>query len=159
MGGGWQPPRMSAWGVWHLEGEAPAALATEAAESKPYWTADNRELFAGRRDTAGFRWRVEVAEAAGTAPRLERMPLPVPPGFHWLSLASNQVVWTTAHGSQLVEASEPAPDDRAWKRTASGMSGVSPDGRWLAIYRGYTPVLHVYHRSTLEPAATLERFK
>lgn len=46
-------------------------------------------------------------------------------------------------------------DESRWRRTAPGMNGFSPDGRWLGIYRGYTSSLYVYALPGLEPMAEL----
>lgn len=142
-------------GVWNLEDDAPAALAEDAAEARPYWTPDSRELFASRRDEDCFRWRVLSAHRRRAAPVLQRLELRKPEGFTWLSVRSNQVAWTTTRGSQVVALSQLEPDEHAWRPTAPGMNDLSLDGRWLGIYRGYTATLYVYQMPGLEPVAEL----
>jgi hypothetical protein len=46
-------------------------------------------------------------------------------------------------------------DDAPWARTVQGMSGTSTDGRWLAICRTYSPVLHVYRLPEMIEVAQL----
>lgn len=142
-------------GVWDLHHPGPAALEPAGAEASPGWTPDGRELFASLRDERCLRWRVSPGESPDLGPRLEPQPLPHPPGFTWLSLASNAVVWTTSRGSQIASLDATHLADSAWKPTARGMSGVSPDLRWLGVYRGYTPDLHIYRQPDLEPVTKL----
>jgi WD40 repeat protein len=42
-----------------------------------------------------------------------------------------------------------------WVRTSAGYNGVSPDGRWLAIWPPYSSELYVHRLPGLEPVATL----
>jgi serine/threonine protein kinase/WD40 repeat protein len=143
-------------GVWDLGQPGPGALTTDGAEVSPYWSPDGQELFGSRRDEGCFWWRVVPAPHRGLAPGLERRELAKPAGFTWLSLAANQVAWTTTRGSQVVELDQLRPRDDGWSRTARGMNGISPDRRWLGIYQGYTSTLHVYQLPGLEPAAQLD---
>jgi hypothetical protein len=48
-----------------------------------------------------------------------------------------------------------APDEGRWVRTSEGVNGASPDSRWLAIFRPYTPLLYVYRLPGLERVAKL----
>jgi hypothetical protein len=65
------------------------------------------------------------------------------------------VAWTSTNGSQIVGWDQLHPHENHWRRTAPGMNGCSPDGRWLGVYQGYTPVLYVYRRPELELVARL----
>jgi serine/threonine protein kinase/WD40 repeat protein len=143
------------FGVWDLRDLGPAALDERGFEAAPYWTHDGSEVFGSRRDDAAFHWRVAPAQAQGLPPRLERMELPTPGGFTSLSVRSNLLAWTTSRGTQIVPTDSPLPRENAWKRTAMGLSGFSPDGRWLGIYRGYTQQLYVYQCPDLELVAEL----
>ena len=40
-------------------------------------------------------------------------------------------------------------------QTAPGMSRISPDGKWLGIYRAYGQILYVYRFPGMEPVARL----
>ena len=42
-----------------------------------------------------------------------------------------------------------------WTRTDSGINGLSPDGKWLAIYRRFSPSLSIYRMPGLERVAKL----
>ena len=46
-------------------------------------------------------------------------------------------------------------DNGAWQPTIGGLNGVSPDERWLGIYRSYTPHLYVYRLPGIERVAKL----
>jgi hypothetical protein len=48
-----------------------------------------------------------------------------------------------------------AADDGDWIETAQGISRISPDARWLAIYRAFGTVLHVYRLPGIELVARL----
>ena len=42
-----------------------------------------------------------------------------------------------------------------WVQTSDGLTGTSPDGQWLGIYRPFTPWLHIYSLPTLKEVVTL----
>jgi WD40 repeat protein len=145
-------------GVWDLAESGRVALAEEGFEARPCWTPEGGELFGSRnsdRGTACFRWRLLAATNAAAPPRLERLPLPTPAGFTFLSLRSNAVVLTTANRSELLGPEELATGSEHWVRTSDGINGTSPDGHWLAIYRPFAKSLYVYHLPDLHSVATL----
>lgn len=142
-------------GVWDLQNPGPGALDNTGSEASLAWTPDTHELIGSRRDRAGLRWRARASPAAGGQPTLEPVPLRQPQGFTSLCLASNQFLWTTTRGSQLVGLDHPDVDEDAWIPTARGISGVSRDLRWLGIYQGYTPDLFIYQLPHLSLVAQL----
>jgi hypothetical protein len=115
--------------------------------------APNNEIFADGPGT-GFRWQITPGDD-GAAPILAPLELSTPPGFTSLCLVSNRLVWTSERGSQIVPLEQLDAGDRAWVRTAPGMNAVSPNGEWLAIFRGRTRLVHMYRLPGLEPVATL----
>jgi hypothetical protein len=62
---------------------------------------------------------------------------------------------TGSNGSQLLAPEELETGKGQWARTYPGINGVSPDGRWLAIYRPFTPELYVYRLPELVRVAKL----
>ena len=130
-------------GVWDLQNPGPGVLATNAGETRVAFAA-NGELFADRTGN-GFRWRVSPATNLFSSPGLVPLELKLPEDFVSLSPISNGVVLTSRAGSALVEDQQLASETRAWKRTPAGLNGVSPDGRWLAMYPSFTPYL-IIHR-------------
>ena len=145
-------------GLWDLAGGGPGALAEEGYEANFFFTPDGRELFGSRsnaRDPAGLRWRLAPASHAAGPPTLERLPLPGLEGFTSLSLHSNSVALTGTNGSQLLALDQLVASRDPWRPTTSGLNGVSPDGRWLAIYRPYSASLHVHRMPGLERVAKL----
>jgi len=145
-------------GIWDLARGGPGALAEEGFNAFCYFSPDGRELFGSRGNDPGkncFRWRYSSATNTGTRPVLERLPFQRPKGFSSLSLRSNSVVVTAAGGSQILlpQAVQTEPD--RWVETAKGFNGVSPDGRWLGIYRSYSKSLYVYGLPGLENVAKL----
>jgi len=145
--------------VWDLRSEAPPALDESAYEAHFYFSSDSTELFGSRnniRQCSGFRWRLHPSSNATTRPTIERLPLASPPDFLFLSIYSNQVVFTTERGSQVVSRDlvDAVPDD--WTKTTPGVSAVSQDGRWLAIRRPYSASVYIYRLPSLERVAKLE---
>jgi WD40 repeat protein len=138
--------------VWDLESNGPGAVLDEAAESRARF-APSGELFVDRRGGCSrFRPRPGTN---GAAPELERLPLASPAGFVSLCLVSNGVVFTGARGSRLAAFDQLTTDSGEWKRTADGLNGASPDGRWLAMYRSFTPHLYIHRLPGLERVAKL----
>jgi len=145
-------------GLWDLVGGGPGALAEEGFDASCFFTADGRELFASRGSEPTkdcFRWRYSSATNADAPPGLERVPFRKPDGFSSLSLRSNCVVVTAATGSQVLAPEAAQTASERWVRTAEGLNGVSPDGRWLALYRPFSSSLYVYRLPGLERVAEL----
>ncbi|HMJ92041.1 MAG TPA: hypothetical protein VK530_19625, partial [Candidatus Acidoferrum sp.] len=133
-------------GIWNLTNDAPVALINEAADARPYFTRDSRELFGSS--------RVDACVRLNLGEKVERVPLTKPRGFTSLCLASNAVVWTTAQGSSVVAPLSDLESER-WAETQRGVSSASANGRWLGVYRPFTSELHVYRLPRLEPVAKL----
>jgi WD40 repeat protein len=140
-------------GVWDLQNGGPATLATNAGDTRVEFAA-NGEIFADRRGAA-FRWRVSPGPDATSPPKLESLELAVPAGFVSLYPLSNGVVMSGARGSALVGNEQLGAGPREWKRSVDGLNGVSPDGRWLAMFRSFTPHLVVHRLPDLERVAIL----
>jgi serine/threonine protein kinase/WD40 repeat protein len=148
-------------GVWDLASGGPAALDDGAYLAHFFFTPEARELFGSRNKKEAsdcFRWRLPSAipqSATGGPPNLERLPLHKPVDFTFLGLSSNAVVMTSSKGSQVLAPDELENGSDRWTRTHLGINGVSPDGRWLAIYLPYTPTLYIYRVPGLERVAKL----
>lgn len=140
-------------GVWDLQNGGPGALASNAGATRIAFAASG-ELFADRRGAA-FRWRVSPGPHATSPPKLEFLELAVPAGFVSLYPVSNGVVMSGARGSALVGNEQLGTGPREWKRSVDGLNGVSPDGRWLAMFRSFTPHLVVHRLPDLERVAIL----
>jgi len=78
-----------------------------------------------------------------------------PAGFVSLCLVSNGVVFTGTRGSKLAPFDRLATEEGAWKSTADGLNGASPDGRWLGMFRSFSPHLYVYRLPGFERVAKL----
>lgn len=145
-------------GLWDLASNGPGTLTDEGSNTILFFTPDGQELIATRSPhaaPASFRWRITRATNAAEAPRLTPLPLSKPKGFASLSLRSNTVVLTAAAGSQVLAHSELTPGSTNWRPTHVGNNGVSPDARWLGIYRSYDTALYVYRLPGLERVAKL----
>src|SRR6185436_20019273 len=137
-------------GVWDLASGGPAVLNDDHHTPHFFFSPDARELF-GCRGSASvpdcFRWRLGPAiPQSGTSgpPSLEPLPLHKPEGFTFLGLRSNTVVMTGSNGSQILAPEEMENGSERWGPTVSGINGVSPGGRWLAICPPRSLVLFIY---------------
>ncbi|NUN03793.1 MAG: WD40 repeat domain-containing protein [Bryobacteraceae bacterium] len=140
--------------VWDCTMPGSGALTKEGAEGRLFFRPDGSELFASCRDDDAARWQITPGPADGGAPQLRRLPWPKPEGFTSLCVVSNEVAVTGVRGTQLLTADMSLADDR-WVAMSQGISGASPDGRWLAMYRPYSDTLRVYRMPTVEEAARL----
>ncbi len=140
-------------GVWDLQSGGPGVRATNAWATRVRFAA-NGELFADR-SGAGFRWRVSPGTNAVSPPELLPLALALPERFASLCLVSNVVVLTGARGSAVVGPGELGTGPNEWKPTAAGLNGVSPDGRWLALFPSFTPHLFVHRLPDLERVTIL----
>jgi WD40 repeat protein len=148
-------------GVWDLAGGGPGAVSEHGSNTRLFFTPDGGELFASRKPEgtpAAFRWRVSPATNPATAPPvLTRRPLRHPTGFTSLAMMSNLVVMTTTNGTQILAPDELETGASRWARTIAGITDVSPDRRWLGIYRSYGTELHIHQLPGLEPVARLKQ--
>jgi WD40 repeat protein len=146
-------------GVWDLTASGPGALDEKGHDALCFFTPDGRELFGSRskpgKSIDGFRWRITPASQAGESPRLERLPLHKSAGFAFLSLSSNSVVMTAAKGAQVLAPEEVETGKNVWMRTHAGMNHASPDGRWVGIFRHYSPSLYIHRLPSLKRVAKL----
>ncbi len=144
-------------GVWDLSSMGPGALTDLQATSRLYFTPDASELFGSSREGGWMRWQIGPGVRLGgqlSAPQLQPVSLSNPNGFNSVCLASNQIVWTCSSGSRLGACGE-REKESLWTPTEAGLSGVSPDGRWLGIYRSFGTRLNIYRLPSLEPMAQL----
>ncbi len=142
-------------GVWDLASDGPGAFAGYAAEVRTHWTPDGELFGSGGGNPNCFHWRVRPATNSSAPPTLERLELRRPSRFGTIFIRSNLVAWTTGRGSQIRDRQQLVPDDDQWVPTAQGVNGVSPDGRWLAIYGSYTRYLWIYRLPELQQVACL----
>src|SRR5262249_3644008 len=115
--------------------------------------AAGSELFVNPRGD-GSRWRVSPGTNATVPPQIERLDLSRPPGLFSLCLISNGVVFTGTNGSRLT-ARDQVTRDTGWSPTISGLNDTSHDERWLAMFRPFSPELHVYHLTNFSPVTVL----
>jgi WD40 repeat protein len=142
-------------GVWDLTANAPGALVGGGAELRLFWSPNGDELLGSSREEDCFRWRFHAATNRWALPTLERVEFPRPEGFVSFHLWSNHVVWTGSRGARITRLDETGPHDGDWMNTVQGFTDISPDGRWLAVARGYANVLHVYGLPDMLPVARL----
>jgi WD40 repeat protein/predicted Ser/Thr protein kinase len=140
-------------GLWDLNRPGPAARARAQGGTRLSFSADG-ELFADRRGSCS-RWRVIPSTNALEAPTLQPLALSAPTGFVSLCLVSNGVVLTGTRGSKFAGFDQLGTGEGVWKQTVDGLNGVSPDGRWLAMYRSYTPYLSIHRLPGLDYVARL----
>jgi WD40 repeat protein len=142
-------------GVWDLTANTPGALVDGGAELRLFWSPNGGELLGSSRNEDCFRWRFHSPTNRLAPPTLERVEFPRPEGFVSFHLWSNQIVWTGSKGARITRLDETGPHDGDWLNTVQGFTDISPDGRWLAVARGYATVLHIYGLPDLVPVARL----
>ena len=142
-------------GVWDLAGGPSGTLANSGSETQLFWKADSSELFGSSRLEDCFRWRVQAATNSFGPPQLERLELARPAGFASLSVAVNLVAWTSSGRSRIAGLESDTAGRESSVETVQGVSGISPDERWLGVYRPFGTVLHVYSLPGLEFVARL----
>lgn len=141
------------WVVWDLQSDGPGAAINGFAETRLSFAA-NGELFVNPRGD-GSRWRVRPGTNTASPPQVERLDLPQPAGLFSLCLVSNGVVITGTNGSRLAAYDQFAKDATRWSRTIPGLNGTSPDEQWLAVFRPFSPLLHVYKLPDFTSVAVL----
>jgi WD40 repeat protein len=142
-------------GVWDLTANAPGALVDGGAELRLFWSPKGDELLGSSRDEDCFRWRLHSATNRLAPPTLERVGFPRPEGFVSFHLSSNHIVWTGSRGARMTSLDETGPHDGDWMNTVQGFTDISPDGRLLAVARGYAKELHIYRLPDMLPVASL----
>jgi WD40 repeat protein len=141
------------WVVWDLHGDGQGASMNGVEETRLSFAA-NCELFVNPRG-GGSRWRVTAGTNEAAPVELARLDLPKPTGLFSLCLVSNGVVFTGTNGSRIATFDQIYRHDARWSRSISGLNGVSHDERWLAMFRPFSPELHVYRLSDFAPVTAL----
>jgi WD40 repeat protein len=139
--------------VWDLAGDGPAAVGPGGYHSGLFFSAAD-ELFTSREQGCA-RWRLEPGTNASSAPRLIKAPLPMVADATSICLVSKALAITSSQGSRLAALGNDPAETGYWAPTTDGVNGVSADGRWLAIFEPFTPVLHIYALPGLAPVAQL----
>jgi WD40 repeat protein len=140
--------------VWDLNSEGPGAAVKYIPDTRVSFAA-NGELFVNPRGGC-FRYRLAPGTNAAGPPKVEPLALAKPAGMFSVCLVSNGVVFTGTNGSKRLMLDRPADQDSIWAPTISGLNGVSPDERWLAMFRPYGTDLHIHRLPALEPVARLK---
>jgi serine/threonine protein kinase/WD40 repeat protein len=140
-------------GVWDLKADGPGAVSSEASEARVVFSRGD-ELFASN-DDQSFRWRIQPGSATNGAPHLAPLPLPRLRGLTSFCFTSNQMLLTASRGTTAVTPGYVGSLRTNSVPTLDGVSGLSRDERFLAIFEPYTPELHVYRRPGLREIAIL----
>jgi WD40 repeat protein len=121
---------------------------------------DGRELFASPDEYSqrGYlgRWRLVPGPDASAPPQLEPLAVQFPKGITRATLASNELVMTSAEGVRFVALTNLASGEGRVVQVPTGLGCVSPDGRWLVMLYDYSPVVRVYRLPAVEEVATLQ---
>jgi hypothetical protein len=124
-------------GLWDLKGEAPAAVAVEAENAKPFFMPDGSELFAFWVQGHG-RWRIAAGNDVRSPPKSTALPPLQAKRIYSGQFTSNSLVLGTGSGALIVPHTN---------LTAAGVQPgyvgyvtgeVSPDGKWFAGLKGNT---------------------
>jgi WD40 repeat protein len=141
-------------GVWDLASSGPAALLSEAADSRVCFFNSGAELMAAHGGRT-MVWRLAPAVEPIAPPHAEPLPVKQVPMLTFATVLSNSLILTGARGSALLPQNKLAEGTEEWARTSRGVCGVSPDGRWVGIFQPFTPWLHVYTLPEFQEIAVL----
>jgi WD40 repeat protein len=144
--------------AWDLADNGPGAVDNMAYDTRFCFAPDGKEVFGSRSteaDTACFRWQLASTTDPLAPPELTRLSLQQPEGFTSLTLISNALVMVSSNGAQLLTPNRYDPNGVPWRRTIPGVSGASPDGRWIGIYRPWKLTLNIHRMPGLELVAKL----
>jgi WD40 repeat protein len=133
--------------VWDLWAGGAGATTSQGADARLCFSEDSSELFACQNEGI-FRWRLTAGAKPRDPPVLTPVPMRVPPGLNSVCASSNQIAWTSSLGTRFfpLDGNPTAPP---WLSTSAGLNGASGDGRWLAVFRPFSPLLYVYRMSDL----------
>jgi serine/threonine protein kinase/WD40 repeat protein len=140
-------------GVWSLTTKDPGRVVETPLMARLDFTLDGTGLFGSGLRGECLHWRVP-AEGDPAVPQLQSLPVIETKGFNSVCVVSNRVIWTGPKGS-CIQSLDDAAADAPLIQTSAGLSGASADGRWLGIYRRYSPLLHIYQLPGFEPVARL----
>jgi WD40 repeat protein len=129
-----------------------------AYETRFFFAPDGKEVFGCRSiqgDTACFRWRLATGTHPLAQPGLTRLGLQQPKGFVSLTLISNSVVIVGSRGAQVLAPDGYDSNGVPWQPTIAGVSGTSPNGRWIGVYQPFGATLEIHKVPGLELVAKL----
>ncbi len=141
-------------GVWDLQNPSPVALSSNGVGARVAF-ASGSQAFLTSSDTESLLWSITPRTNADDPPRLTSRTIPVPAGFVSCCAVSNRIALTSKFGSRLLSADAEPVTDGPWMPTIEGVGAASADGQWLAVFRPYSPLLHVYRLPALQETAVL----
>jgi WD40 repeat protein len=139
-------------GVWDLSSTGPGALAKAVDEAHPILTGNGKGVLLSGTGEKRLYWRITAASVPVAPPTLQ--PIDV-------SQAELRPPQLSAARKSLASPGEAEPgldiglSELQWPRMVEGINGVSPDGRWLGAFGGYSPFLDLYRLPGLERAVRL----
>jgi hypothetical protein len=141
-------------GLWDLSAGGPGAVIKKTDEARPSFPAGGTELFAGGNEQCQ-RWRIFPSANTSGPPTLRALQFPVEDRFTSVCTVSNVIAFTGVAGTRVGKLENGLITELDQASTPRGVNGMSPDARWLAIYRPYTPVLNVYSLPAMNRVAML----
>jgi WD40 repeat protein len=148
--------------IWDMTGSGPPALvpAPPKMTSDAFFAPNSTELFAvryGDRQRSYLeRWRLTRGTNGNASPQVESLPVQFPERLTRAAVVSNELVITSAEGVRFVALTNLASGEGHIARVPAGLGYVSPDGQWLAMLYGYSPIVRVYRLPVMEEVATLQ---
>jgi serine/threonine protein kinase/WD40 repeat protein len=139
--------------VWDLNRDGPGAVMQGIPDTRVSFAA-NGELFVNPRGGCS-RWRPAPGTNAAGPPELKPLDLAKPAGMFSFCVVSNGLVLTGTNGSRWAVLDRLADEGSRWAPTISGLNGVSPDERWLALFRPFGTDLYIHRLPALEPVTRL----
>ena len=132
-------------GVWDLSSTGPGALAKPVDEAHPIFAGNGKGVLLSGTGEKSLYWRITAASEAVAPPTLQP-----------IDFAQLRPSELSAARKSLTGPGEPESgldiglSELQWPRTVEGINGISPDGRWLGVFGGYSPFLDLYRLPGLE---------
>jgi WD40 repeat protein len=140
-------------GVWDLQNPGPAAMIPGYRDRVPLFAPEGHEFYTywgeGLR-----RWRIDPT-VKESPPSVTELPVFKPNRMQGLSIASNQLVLTSADGIRFMPLGNADPAKVRFLPKAGGWSSISPDNRLLAMRLTTSPLVRVYSLPEVERVAWL----
>jgi WD40 repeat protein len=149
--------RADIWSITRATGQM-SRLTRDGQSSSPEWSADGSRIGWIHGDSAGASIRWQAADGSGT-PAVIATQGRVP--FRFVFTPDGKSIAVVVGGPFRHDIVMVSVDGKSPPRALAGSDvdelqpSVSPDGRWLAMYRSFTARLFVYGLPEIDPAATL----
>jgi hypothetical protein len=138
--------------VWDLQSDGPCTAVKSGGDSRLSFSQAG-ELFASQ-EGRSHRWQVTSNTNTEQAPVVSRLELPPLEGVRSVCVASNWIILGSEDRSRVLRLDD-LKEVNSRPTGSPGPSVVSPDNRFMAMFKPFSMVLRVYRLPDMELAAKL----